>query len=223
MTRWERNWMRASRLRLIRPLAYRLAALFRPGYKTYAPLARLTRQPFVSPGVVLAHPSVQLEAQCFLGSGVSVFSADGSGRVVLGERSALNEGVIIETSAGGAVEIGAETHIQPRCQLSAARGSIRIGSQVQIAPACGFYPYAHGTARGIPMRDQELTSKGDIQIEDDVWLGYGVVVLEGVTIAKGAVVAAGAVVTRDVPTNAIAAGVPARVVGERSGEDDDAG
>lgn len=215
--------MRASRFRFIRPLAYRLAALFRPGYKTYAPLARLTRQPFVTPGAVLAHPSVRLGAQSFVGSGVSVFSADSTGHVVLGERSALNEGVIIETSAGGTIEIGTETHIQPRCQLSAAKGSIRIGSQVQIAPACGFYPYAHGTALGIPMRDQELTSKGDILIEDDVWLGYGVVVLEGVTIAEGAVVAAGAVVTRDVPSNAIAAGVPARVVGERSGADHDAG
>jgi acetyltransferase-like isoleucine patch superfamily enzyme len=49
-------------------------------------------------------------------------------------------------------------------------------------------------------------------LEDDVWLGLGVAVLEGVRIGRGAVIGAGAVVTRDIPAYAIAIGVPARVV-----------
>jgi len=124
--------------------------------------------------------------------------------------------VIVETSGGGKVSIGANTHIQPRCQLSAALGSIHIGSDVQIAPACGFYPYSHGMELGSPMREQPLTSKGDISIGDDVWIGYGAVILENVRIGRGAVVAAGAVVRSDVPDYAIVAGVPARVVGCRT-------
>ena len=52
-------------------------------------------------------------------------------------------------------------------------------------------------------------------IEDDAWLGLGVIVLDGVTIGRGAVIGAGAVVTGDVPPYAIAVGVPARVVGSR--------
>jgi acetyltransferase-like isoleucine patch superfamily enzyme len=57
-----------------------------------------------------------------------------------------------------------------------------------------------------------LQTKGDIVIEDDAWLGVGVVVLDGVRIGKGAVIGAGSVVTRDIPDNAIAVGVPASVV-----------
>ncbi len=50
-------------------------------------------------------------------------------------------------------------------------------------------------------------------IADDVWLGMNVVVLKGVRIGAGAVVAAGALVNADIPAGAIAAGIPAKVVG----------
>ena len=55
-------------------------------------------------------------------------------------------------------------------------------------------------------------SKGNIIIDDDVWIGYGATILSGVHISQGAVVAAGAVVTSDVPPYAIVGGVPAKVI-----------
>lgn len=58
----------------------------------------------------------------------------------------------------------------------------------------------------------EATSKGDIVIDDDVWIGYGATIMSGVHIGQGAVVAAGAVVTKDVPPYAIVGGVPAKVI-----------
>ncbi|MGM9958608.1 MAG: CatB-related O-acetyltransferase [Erysipelotrichaceae bacterium] len=58
----------------------------------------------------------------------------------------------------------------------------------------------------------DAITKGDIVIEDDVWLGENAVVLSGVTIGQGAIVAAGAVVTKNVPPYAIVGGVPARVI-----------
>jgi acetyltransferase-like isoleucine patch superfamily enzyme len=60
-----------------------------------------------------------------------------------------------------------------------------------------------------------------IHIADDVWLGMNVVVLKGVTIGAGAVIAANAVVSCDIPPNAIAAGVPAKVVGWVNRQDGD--
>ncbi|MBT8931261.1 CatB-related O-acetyltransferase [Lactobacillus delbrueckii subsp. bulgaricus] len=58
----------------------------------------------------------------------------------------------------------------------------------------------------------EGISKGNITIDDDVWIGFHATIMSGVHIGQGAVVAAGAVVTKDVPPYAIVGGVPARVI-----------
>ena len=59
---------------------------------------------------------------------------------------------------------------------------------------------------------QEAISKGDIILEDDVWIGQRAMIMSGIRIGQGAVVAAGAVVTKDVPPYAIVGGVPAKVI-----------
>lgn len=58
----------------------------------------------------------------------------------------------------------------------------------------------------------EGVSKGDIVVSDDVWIGYGTIVLSGVHIGQGAVIAAGSVITKDVPPYAVVGGVPAKVI-----------
>lgn len=58
----------------------------------------------------------------------------------------------------------------------------------------------------------DAISKGDIVVDDDVWIGYRATIMSGVHIGQGAVVAAGAVVTKDVPPYAIVGGVPAKVI-----------
>lgn len=58
----------------------------------------------------------------------------------------------------------------------------------------------------------DAITKGNIEIEDDVWIGNDSIILSGVRIGQGAVVAAGAVVTKDVPPYAIVGGVPAKVI-----------
>jgi virginiamycin A acetyltransferase len=62
------------------------------------------------------------------------------------------------------------------------------------------------------MQKTEAISKGSIIIDDDVWIGYGAIIMSGVHINQGAVIAAGAVVTKDIPAYAIVGGVPAKVI-----------
>ncbi len=61
----------------------------------------------------------------------------------------------------------------------------------------------------------EAISKGDIVIDDDVWIGANVTILSGVHIGQGAVVAAGAVVNKDVPPYVVVGGVPAKIIKNR--------
>lgn len=71
------------------------------------------------------------------------------------------------------------------------------------------YPFKVKTLKS---QTSESFGKGDIIVDDDVWIGYGATIMSGVHIGQGAVIAAGAVVTKDVPPYAIVGGVPAKVI-----------
>jgi len=189
-----------------------LATLFSPPYKARTYLARLNSSGYISPKATIFHNNLHLGKNVFVGESVIIYQSKGSGTVTIGDRSYLHRETIIETGFDGNLNIKADTHIQPRCQFSAYLGSIIIGSGVQIAPSCAFYPYNHSLASDKPIENQSLQSKGGIFIDDNAWLGFGVIVLDGAKIGKGAVIGAGSVVNQDIPEGAIAAGVPARVL-----------
>ena len=63
--------------------------------------------------------------------------------------------------------------------------------------------------------EDDTKSKGPIIIGNDVWIGYGAVILSGVKIGNGAIIAAGSYVTKDVEPFTIVGGVPARILRKR--------
>lgn len=218
--RWARFWVqRAGHTRFGRMASW-LASLFTPPYKARAGLARLSPRGYISPSAAIQHNDLRLGKNVFIGDRVAIYKTRDGGYVQLDDLVALYGDIIIETCNNGTVLIGEETHIQPRCNVVGCMASVIIGKRVEIASNCAFYPYNHAMKPGQAIREQPLVSKGDIVVEDDVWLGYGVIVLDGVHIGSGAVIGAGSVVTHDIPPNAIAMGTPARVVKMRSDTDD---
>lgn len=213
---WTAFWMRFAGLSVPGRIATWVATWFAPPFKARRYLARLNPKGYIAPSADIYQANLRLGANVFIGERVVIFQNHSDGLIELGDRVHLHRDNIIEIGLGGSLKIGADTHIQPRCQLAAYQECIQIGRGVQIAPNCAFYPYDHGFATGKPIPEQPLQTKGGITIDDDAWLGCGAIVLSGVRIGKGAVVGAGAVVTRDIPDGAIAFGVPARVVKMRS-------
>ncbi len=215
-SRWRRNALRLAKIPGFRRLGHRLAGMgLSPYYSGRVVLSRYLSEGYVSLRARISHDALKLGRHCFVGDGVLFFQDPGGDVVALGDEVHLHENSTYLTADGGSIHIGSGTHVQPRCQFSAVKGRISIGERCEIAPQCAFYPYDHGMAAGEPIQQQPLTSRGGIEICDDAWLGFGVIVLDGVRVGKGAVVAAGAVVTSDVPDNAIAGGVPAKVIGQR--------
>ena len=111
--------------------------------------------------------------------------------------------------------IGARSWIGQQCFFHAA-GGIRIGVRVGIGPGAKILTSSHQLPadRDVPIMDGELVLS-PVVLEDGCDIGVGAIVLPGVTVGRGAQIGAGAVVTHDVPALAIAAGVPARVIGSR--------
>ena len=127
-------------------IAMRFATWFSPSYKGRRYLARLSANGYISPDASILHDNLHLHQHVFIGERVVIYQAKDGGPVEIGSGSHMHRDCIVETGSGGALTIGADTHIQPRCQFSAYLGSIRVGCGVQIAPNCAFYPYNHGFA-----------------------------------------------------------------------------
>lgn len=212
---WRRFWLRFSGIRGSGKIAAWLAAVGTPPFYGRIRLAAMTPQGYVSPKATICHPNLKMGRHGYIDDGVLIYRDNDGGTVTLGDGVHLHRDTIIQTGQDGYVEIGAQTHIQPRCQLSAYKGSIVIKNRVEIAPNCSFYPYSHGMAPDLPIQAQAMQSKGGITIEDDAWIGVGAIILDGVRIGKGVVIGAGAVVTKDIPDLAIAFGSPAQVVKRR--------
>lgn len=93
---------------------------------------------------------------------------------------------------------------------------ILIGSKVLTGRWVTITDNGHGTSEeiieGIAPQKRRLYSKGPVVIEDNVWIGDKASILPGVTIGKNSIIAANSVVTKDVPSNSMAAGNPARII-----------
>lgn len=125
----------------------------------------------------------------------------------LGEDTIIRPPLVMDY--GYQTSIGPRTFINAGCViLDVAR--VSIGADVQIGPNVQLLTPTHPVEAGL--RRRKLEAAEPITIEDNVWLGGGVIVLPGVTIGQDTVVGAGAVVTKDLPAGVIAVGNPARVV-----------
>lgn len=95
---------------------------------------------------------------------------------------------------------------------------MKIGAHTNIAAGCYIIDMDHGINAGIEIDKQENTV-APVKIGDDVWIAAGAKILKGTIISDGAIVAAQAVVKGYVPSNAIVAGVPAKIIKYRKGFD----
>jgi acetyltransferase-like isoleucine patch superfamily enzyme len=111
----------------------------------------------------------------------------------------------------GLVEIGAKSVLGQECTISAYQ-HVRIGEQCVIADRAMFIDFDHGIVEvERPIRLQGIY-KRDVEVGNNVWIGYGACILRGVHVGDNSVIGTNAVVTKDVPANAVVGGIPARII-----------
>lgn len=138
--------------------------------------------------------------------------------VAVGARFHAGLGSIVWAPAK--LTIGDDVYIGRNCTL---QFDGEIGNDVLIANNVGIVGRRdhdiHQVGRSIRharwVGDHPADLSLKTRIGDDVWIGYGAIVLSGVTIGRSSVVAAGSLVTKDVPENTIVKGTPAGIIGPR--------
>ncbi|HEX6667172.1 MAG TPA: acyltransferase [Solirubrobacterales bacterium] len=153
----------------------------------------------------------------FLGRGLEIQIAK-QGEVRFGRFVWIGDGTKIRCHEG-LVEIGEKTVMGQECTISAYQ-RVRIGEQCVIADRAMFIDFDHGIVEvERPIRVQGIY-KRDVEVGNNVWIGYGACILRGVRVGDNSVIGTNSVVTKDVPANAVVAGVPARIVRMREAPQD---
>ena len=113
------------------------------------------------------------------------------------------------------ISIGDYSGLNDWCLLDGT-GGIEIDKYVRLAPKVEIMTSNHIHANpNVPIKLQGLEMKR-VVIEDDVWVGIGALIVPGVHVGNGVVIAGHAVVTKNVPPYSIVAGIPAKVIGQRT-------
>lgn len=115
------------------------------------------------------------------------------------------------------ISLGSNISIHANCYLDAL-GNICIEDNVSIAHNSSLISFEHTWDDSETPIKYNPIKASPIHVKSDVWIGCGVRILSGVTINSRSVIAAGAVVTKDVPSNSLVAGVPAKFIKSLSNE-----
>ena len=142
---------------------------------------------------------------------------DGLHHVSFEGKNGVGRGTIFggdDLVVGYATTIGANSFIH---------GPLSIGRYCQLGPAVAIYGRDHPMSYVTTYINRNLfegrlnehSKQQRVEVENDVWIGHGAILLKGIRVGNGAIIGAGSVVTKSVPAYSVVAGNPARVIRSR--------
>lgn len=160
---------------------------------------------------------IEIHPQAKISKFADIEDSTRGSRIVIGAHSSIDSFVKVKPAGGtGDLVIGERTVINSGCVLYTGNG-ISIGNDVAIAANCTFAPVNHAYKDKARRINQQgfLPSRGGIVIEDDVWIGANVIILDGAILRTGCVIGAGSLVRGEISAFSIQAGNPLRQLGWR--------
>lgn len=185
--------------------------------KTFYPslFQKVGRNVIFASNITLRHPhkislgtNVIIDANCVLDAKGGESSAISVGdNVTIGRNSAL-------ICKDGRIKIGSGVNITTYVNIGCGeKGNVEIGNNVEIGSFTHFSGRTYDIGPGDVLPSARGSRSKGVIVEDLVWIGARVTILDGVRIGTKSVIGAGSVVTKEIPPNCVAFGVPAR--GER--------
>lgn len=203
-------------------LKFILKPYIKKGYNAYQIISLLLKNKTLSSGSHLSishHRNIAFGNHVLLGDKVNLTCSE-TGTISLGDKVKIGPGCSLNSSGNNKISIGRGTSLHSNCVIN---GNVSIGKWCLFASNIFLSSHPHTFKSNPPlmMRDQDQlyfdinNGNNHIFIEDDCWLGWGVVVREGIRIGKGSIIGANSVVVKDVPPYSIVGGIPAKVIRNR--------
>ena len=115
----------------------------------------------------------------------------------------------LEIAVSNGLKLGSDCAIMGECIIDPGHcWLIEIGDRVTLAPRVHILAHDASTKRSLG-----YTALGGVKIGDDVFVGAGTIILPRVEIGDKVIIGAGSVVSRNIPSNSVAVGNPAKVIG----------
>ena len=154
----------------------------------------------IGKGVIFRHPNKISIGKRIAIDDFALIDAGGAGNkgLVIDNDVIISRNCVVQAKTGP-VFIGRKTDVGCNTVISSVTG-VHIGDHVLVAANCyiggGRYRFEMSE---LSMMEQGVYSEGPVVIEDDVWLGAGIIVLYGVRIGNGCIIGAGSIVTKELP------------------------
>ncbi len=124
------------------------------------------------------------------------------------------------------ISLGSHVRIGVDARFWCTESSIKIADNVVMGPEVSIIAGNHSShiigklLIDYTIKDKRPEDDLPVFIDEDVWIGTRVTILNGVHVGRGSIIAAGSVVNKDVPPYSIVGGVPAKVLKRRFSSDD---
>jgi len=146
----------------------------------------------------------------------------GDGDVVIGDRSRIDQGVIICSGPKG-VFIGDNVHISSNVLIAGTNGRVEFRDFSGVGAGSKFYTASEDPLSGLtnPTIPQQFRNcvAGDVIVMEHALIYADVIVCRGVTLGFGSGVGAKTIVKNDIPEGVLIAGNPNKVIGKRNVEE----
>lgn len=119
----------------------------------------------------------------------------------------------IAFNGDGRIKIGKNSYMGVYSSIQSVKGQkVSIGDNCSISHNVKIYTLNYDANEIINKETNKLRKRGDVIIGNNCWIGVNVLIVQGVTIGSNVVIGGNSVIVKDIPSNCVVGGIPAKII-----------